>query len=102
MWLEGVVKDIGLKPTDAQLEKYINDTLASGRVVPGYGHAVLRQTDPRYVVQAEFAANYIKGDDWVDLTTQCYRVIPSVLGKVGKIKNPWPNVDAHSGVLLRH
>jgi citrate synthase len=46
-WLEGLVKDIGLKPTDAQLEKYINDTLGSGRVVPGYGHAVLRQTDPR-------------------------------------------------------
>jgi citrate synthase len=46
-WLEGVVKDIGLKPTDAQLEAYINNTLSSGRVVPGYGHAVLRQTDPR-------------------------------------------------------
>lgn len=101
-WLEGVVKDIGLKPTDAQLEEYINNTLNSGRVVPGYGHAVLRQTDPRYVVQAEFAKMYIKNDDWVNLVTQCYRVIPTVLGKVGKIKNPWPNVDAHSGVLLRH
>ena len=20
----------------------------------------------------------------------------------GKVKNPWPNVDAHSGLLLRH
>lgn len=53
-------------------------------------------------MQAEFAKMYIKNDDWVNLVTQCYRVIPTVLGKVGKIKNPWPNVDAHSGVLLRH
>jgi len=63
---------------------------------------VLRKTDPRFSVQAEFAAKNIKGDKWVDLVTQCYRVIPSVLGQVGKIKNPWPNVDAHSGVLLKH
>lgn len=24
-----------------------------------------------------------------------------VLSKTGKVKNPWPNVDAHSGVLLQ-
>jgi len=70
-WLEGLVKDIGLKPTDKQLEDYINATLSSGRVVPGYGHAVLRATDPRFVVQAEFAKQYIKNDDWVNLVSQC-------------------------------
>lgn len=63
---------------------------------------MLRKTDPRFTLQAEFAETHIKGDKYVNLVSQCYRVIPSVLGKVGKIKNPWPNVDAHSGVLLKH
>ena len=31
-----------------------------------------------------------------------YDVVPGVLTKHGKTKNPWPNVDAHSGVLLVH
>jgi citrate synthase len=26
-------------------------TLKGGKVVPGYGHAVLRKTDPRYTCQ---------------------------------------------------
>ncbi|CAM9832846.1 unnamed protein product [Heterosigma akashiwo] len=31
-----------------------------------------------------------------------YKVVPEVLIEHGKTKNPWPNVDAHSGVLLWH
>lgn len=42
---------LGEAPTYDQLEKYVTDTLASGKVVPGYGHAVLRKTDPRYTCQ---------------------------------------------------
>ncbi len=30
------------------------------------------------------------------------KVAPPILQSTGKIKNPWPNVDAHSGVLLIH
>jgi citrate synthase len=29
-------------------------------------------------------------------------VTPEILKSTGKIKNPWPNVDAHSGILLIH
>lgn len=76
--------------------------LNSGRVIPGYGHAVLRKTDPRFVCQAEFAKKHIKGDELVDLVGLMYEVAPGVLTEHGKTKNPWPNVDAHSGVLLVH
>lgn len=31
-----------------------------------------------------------------------YDVVPGVLEQTGKVKNPWPNVDAHSGVILQH
>ena len=30
------------------------------------------------------------------------QVVPGVLTEHGKTKNPWPNVDSHSGVLLQH
>jgi citrate synthase len=70
--------------------------------VPGYGHAVLRKTDPRFTCELEFAEKYIKGDNLVNLVEANYEIIPGELAKTGKISNPWPNVDAGSGALLMH
>lgn len=70
-------------------------------MIPGYGHAVLRVTDPRYVCQREFALKWLPNDPLFKLCSDLYRVVPDILGSIGKIKNPWPNVDAHSGVLLQ-
>ena len=78
------------------------ETLNSGRVIPGFGHAVLRKTDPRYMAQREFAQKYLKDDEMVKMVAQLYEVVPPVLTEHGKTANPWPNVDAHSGVLLVH
>merc|ERR1712196_697293 len=78
------------------------DTLKGGRVVPGYGHAVLRKTDPRYTCQREFALKHLPDDKLFKLVSQLYKIVPGVLLEQGKAKNPWPNVDAHSGVLLQH
>jgi citrate synthase len=76
--------------------------MKAGKVVPGYGHAVLRSTDPRFLCEIEFADRYIKEDNLVDLVKACYRIIPEELNKTGKVSNPWPNVDAGSGALLMH
>jgi len=103
VWLTGVYKELGGKPvTDEVLHKYIWDTLKSGRVVPGYGHAVLRKTDPRYTCQREFALKHLPDDEMFKLVGQLYKLVPDILLEQGKAKNPWPNVDAHSGVLLQH
>ena len=74
----------------------------SGRVVPGYGHAVLRKTDPRYMAQREFALEYLPDDENFTIVRRLYDVVPDILQEHGKAKNPWPNVDAHSGCLLVH
>lgn len=71
------------------------------QVVPGYGHAVLRKTDPRYACQREFALKHLPNDPMFKLVAQLYKIVPNVLLEQGKAKNPWPNVDAHSGVLLQ-
>jgi citrate synthase len=77
-------------------------TLNSGNVIPGFGHAVLRKTDPRYMVQRTFAQKHLPQDPLFKLVSLIYEVVPGVLTKHGKTKNPWPNVDAHSGCLLTH
>ncbi len=99
-WIMDLMKDLGGVPTKEQLEKYMWDTLNSGQVIPGYGHAVLRKTDPRYIAQREFALKHLPDYDLFKVVSLVYEVAPDVLTKHGKAKNPWPNVDAHSGVLL--
>eukprot|EP00657_Telonema_sp_P-1_P007568 TRINITY_DN27565_c0_g1_i1.p1 TRINITY_DN27565_c0_g1~~TRINITY_DN27565_c0_g1_i1.p1 ORF type:complete len:306 (-),score=68.31 TRINITY_DN27565_c0_g1_i1:281-1198(-) len=78
------------------------DTLKSGKVIPGYGHAVLRKTDPRYTAQREFALKHMPDDQLFQIVSTIYQVVPDVLTKHGRTKNPWPNVDSHSGVLLQY
>ncbi|KAL4560726.1 hypothetical protein LXL04_032880 [Taraxacum kok-saghyz] len=34
--------------------------------------------------------------------SKLYDVVSPILTELGKVKNPWPNVDAHSGVLLNY
>ncbi|HEY1040660.1 MAG TPA: citrate (Si)-synthase, eukaryotic [Bacteroidia bacterium] len=89
-------------PTKEQIAEYIKKTLTEGKVVPGYGHAVLRKTDPRFSAQQDFYKTWIKRDDICEIVQMVYEVAPPILEGTGKIKNPWPNVDAHSGALLVH
>ncbi|MDV7395947.1 citrate/2-methylcitrate synthase, partial [Arthrospira platensis SPKY1] len=92
----------GQRPNKAIIEEFVNKTLNSGRVIPGYGHAVLRNTDPRFMHLKEFADRNIQNDYICDLARVCFETVPGILGKIGKIKNPYPNVDAYSGCLLQH
>jgi len=102
-WTVNLQKKLGNKPvTNEQLTAAVWETLKAGQVVPGFGHAVLRKTDPRYISQREFALKHLPNDPLFKLVSQLYEVIPKVLTEHGKTKNPWPNVDAHSGVLLQH
>jgi citrate synthase len=110
---------IGENASDDAVREYVWSTLKGGQVVPGYGHAVLRKTDPRYTAQREFALKHLPNDPLFKLVGQVFNIVPDILLEVcclfltveiqlnillqaGKAKNPWPNVDAHSGALLAH
>jgi citrate synthase len=102
-WLLGVKEKLGGGvPTKEELQTFVWNTLNSGQVVPGYGHGVLRVTDPRYLAEREFALRYLPDDENFQIVKMLYEVVPEILTKQGKAKDPWPNVDAHSGVLLVH
>ncbi len=89
-------------PDRESLKKFCWDRLNSGRVIPGYGHAVLRCPDPRFTAFMEFGKNNIKDDAVFSIVENLFEIVPDVLTEQGKAKNPWPNVDAASGSLLYH
>ncbi len=102
-WIEEMQAALNTQlPTKEQIAEYIQKTLSEGKVVPGYGHAVLRKTDPRFTAQMEFGKKHCPDDPLVQTVWNIYEVAPPILQGTGKIKNPWPNVDAHSGALLKH
>ena len=101
-WILQTIEKFGGAPTEKQLEEYAWETLNSGKVVPGYGHAVLRVTDPRFTAFNEFGKKYLKDDPVFQTVDRVFNVVPQVLLKAGKAKDPWPNVDAGSGALLYH
>lgn len=102
-WIFEMQMELGTDdPTTEQIANYVQKTLSSGKVVPGYGHAVLRKTDPRFTAQMEFGKKHMPNDKLVNTVWKIYDTVPPILQSLGKIKNPWPNVDAHSGALLVH
>jgi citrate synthase len=102
-WMQDLIERMGGKiPTEEEMRQFVWDTLNSGQVIPGYGHAVLRKTDPRYLIQREFCLKHMPDDPIFKYTDLLYRVVPKVLMEQGKAKDPWPNVDAQSGVVQWH
>ncbi len=96
---EKYCKDV--EPTEELIKAALWDTLNAGQVIPGYGHAVLRKTDPRYTSQREFCLNTPGLNEYplFKVIAKIFEVAPGVLTEHGKTKNPWPNVDAQSGVI---
>jgi citrate synthase len=102
-WIFEMREKLGVElPSKEQISDYVKATLAEGKVVPGYGHAVLRKTDPRFTAQMEFGKKHMPNDPLVQTVWRIYDTVPEILNSLGKVKNPWPNVDAHSGALLVH
>ncbi len=89
-------------PSKEQIAAFVQKTLDNGKVIPGYGHAVLRQPDPRFMAQKGFAERNLPDSKIVNVVWNLFEVVPPILEGLGKVKNPWPNVDAHSGALLVH
>ncbi len=101
-WTQAFMEKLGGEvPTEEKLKEALWETLNSGQVIPGYGHAVLRKTDPRYTSQREFCMKTegLKDYPLFQLIRMIFEVAPDVLLEHGKAKNPWPNVDAQSGVI---
>ncbi|GAA6039517.1 hypothetical protein JCM8097_008362 [Rhodosporidiobolus ruineniae] len=100
----GMQKELGDHASNEEVVKFIWKTLNNGQVIPGYGHAVLRKPDPRFMALQQFGVKRkeVAQDPVFKYVDQLYQVAPGVLTEHGKTKNPFPNVDAASGSLLYH
>ncbi|MDD5362090.1 MAG: citrate (Si)-synthase [Ignavibacteria bacterium] len=94
--------DIGHTPSDAEVKEYCINLLNNKRVIAGYGHAVLRVTDPRFTAFINFGNKYLPDDEIFGIVKQLFNIVPKILMEGGKAKDPWPNVDAASGSLLHY
>ena len=94
--------DIGHTPSDNEVREYCINLLNNKRVIAGYGHAVLRVTDPRFTAFVGFGKKHLPDDEIFGIVNQLFNIVPKLLIEGGKAKDPWPNVDAASGSLLFH
>lgn len=110
-WVLEVMDKFDGTPSEEEIRDFAFDTLRSGKVIPGYGHAVLRVTDPRFTGFLEFGREHFPEDPVFKTVSNVYEVVPKVLEeyseeRVKQGKNPianfYPNVDAGSGSLLYH
>ena len=101
-WILETMELFGGAPTEDQIRTHAWETLNAGKVIPGYGHAVLRVTDPRFTAFNEFGHEHMKNDPVFQTVDRVFKIVPQVLKEQGKAANPWPNVDAGSGALLYH
>ncbi|HEX5133521.1 MAG TPA: citrate (Si)-synthase [Candidatus Krumholzibacteria bacterium] len=101
-WVLGAVTRHRGTPTDAQVEEYAWETLKSGRVIPGFGHAVLRGQDPRFTAMLEFGKAHFGADPVFATVEKMSRIVPEVLKQQGKARNPYPNVDFGMGAVWHH
>lgn len=98
----GVREEFKGVPTDEKLREHAWNRLKAGHVIPGYGHAVLRITDPRFTAFHKFGEKVCAQDEVFRIVDRIFAIVPDVLREQGKAKDPWPNVDAISGSLLYH
>lgn len=101
-WILMIKEKFNGVPTEEQLRDFAWETLNAGKVIPGYGHAVLRVTDPRFEALLAFGKKYCADDPVFQIVAKVFEVVPGILKQLGKVKDPWPNVDAGSGCLLYH
>jgi len=101
-WLLDLYNTYQGVPTKQQVTEYIQKTLDEGKVIPGYGHAVLRCIDPRFEAERQFAEKYFPDDEYFRTAMVVFETAPDMLKATGKVKNPWPNVDALNGTLQYH
>jgi len=110
-WILALMEKHGGVPNQEQIREHAFETLRAGEVIPGYGHAVLRVTDPRFIGFNRFGREHMPTDPVFMTVDRVFEVVPKCLEehsnervKAGKapIANFWPNVDAGSGALLHH
>ncbi|KAF7316846.1 Citrate synthase [Mycena chlorophos] len=100
-----MIRSLGQSPSTDDITAYVGRHLSGGKIVPGFGHALLRVPDARLAFLDEFLESHPSSDpkthSFLSLIKNINSVVPDLLReKVLTMKNPHPNADALSGSIL--
>lgn len=100
IFVNQLLEELGEKANADQLEEVLRRKLENRELVFGFGHAVLRVEDPRATLFYEVAKKYYPDHPMVKMALLLRDRGSKVLKENPKISDPYPNVDAISGILL--
>ena len=89
-------------PDDEILKDFVWDVLNSGKIFPGFGHAVLRGEDPRFKLLFDFGKKHWPDEIVFQVVERFSEIVPKILKEHGKAKSIYANIDAISGSMLYH
>ncbi len=99
-FVQSILDDVGADATEKDVENIIRKRLSEGKLLFGFGHAVLRVEDPRATVMYDYVAKNSPKHPLVHTALLLRAAGPTVLKENPKIQNPYPNLDAVSGSML--
>ena len=100
IFVEEMVSKLGKNASKEDVEKYLRKKLENNELIFGFGHAVLRVEDPRATLLYEEAIKNYPDHYLVKMALLLREAGSKILKENPKISNPYPNVDAISGILL--
>jgi citrate synthase len=62
----------------------------------------MKGIDPRYECLRKFCKQKLPEDPYFRLLSKLGGIVPRAMMAQGKVRNPWPNVDAIIGVVFNH
>lgn len=99
-FVQAIIKELGPDAKEEKVEQFLRRKLENNELIFGFGHAVLRVEDPRATLLYEVADHYYPDHPLVKMARLLRKTGTKVLSENPKISNPYPNVDAISGILL--
>lgn len=99
-FVQNLMDELGEEATAEKVEEAIRQKLANQELIFGFGHAVLRVEDPRATLLYQVCEKNYPDHPLVKMALLLRQSGSKVLKENPKISNPYPNVDAMSGILL--
>lgn len=99
-FVEKLLKELGPQATAEAMEQILRQKMSNKELLFGFGHAVLRVEDPRAQVLYHFVDTHYPNHPFVKIARLLRQVGPKILSENPKISDPYPNVDAVSGIAL--
>ncbi|KAJ7364006.1 citrate synthase-like protein [Mycena albidolilacea] len=101
----GALSTLGADPSKEEILTYVSNCLSDGKIIPGYGHALLRVPDARLAILRRFLDTHPSSDpevhSFLSLIRNMNESVPGLLReRVRGMKNPHPNGDALNGCIL--